>query len=131
MGDQTMYTFTDACDMNRVREFLTVFGPSRELGSMTRIDGQEIEITIIGHRMRIKVRNPMILLKLEKQLSRALNCVGCGACVGICPVGALRIEHGSIRITADCIRCLRCVTANGIRMSCVSVNYKPEIMAIA
>jgi phosphoadenosine phosphosulfate reductase len=131
IGDQTMYTFTEACDMNRVKEFLRVFGSPCELGSVTRIDGQEIEITIIGQRMRVKTGNPELLLRLEKQLARALNCVGCGACVGICPVGALRIEGGRIKIGPDCIRCLRCVTANGIRMSCVSVNYKPEIMAVA
>jgi ferredoxin len=114
-----------------VREFLRVFGTPHELGPMTRIDGKEMEITIIGQRMRAKTRNPEVLLKLEKQLARALNCVGCGACVGICPVGALRVEHGRIRIGPDCVRCLRCVTSNGIRMSCVSVNYKPEIMAVA
>jgi ferredoxin len=126
-----MYRFTETCNMNRVKEFLKVFGSPREFGSVTRIDGQEIQITVIGHKMRVKTRNPMLTLVLEKQLARALNCVGCGACVGICPVGTLRIDNGIIKIGPNCTRCLRCVTANGIRMSCVSVNYKPEVMAVA
>ncbi len=38
-----------------------------------------------------------------------LKCVKCGACVKICPVQAIRLEEGQIRIRYDdCIRCYCC-----------------------
>lgn len=39
------------------------------------------------------------------------KCVGCGACVKDCPVGALKLEAGraAVRKTDVCINCLHCV----------------------
>lgn len=39
------------------------------------------------------------------------KCVGCGACVRDCPVGALKLENGvaAVRKSEQCINCLHCV----------------------
>jgi Fe-S-cluster-containing hydrogenase component 2 len=36
-------------------------------------------------------------------------CVGCGACVDVCPVDAITIEDGIAVISEECIECGACV----------------------
>jgi electron transfer flavoprotein alpha subunit len=37
------------------------------------------------------------------------ECIGCGACVGTCPFGAIVLENGKARITDACTSCGACV----------------------
>lgn len=127
--DQMVYTFSNGA-MSRVKEFMKVFGHMNERGSMAMITNPSIEITMIGNKMRTKLEDPKILPVFEKQLTRALNCVGCGACVGTCESGALKVESGEIKVGGECTNCLQCIRSNGIRMSCVSVNYNPNILSV-
>jgi phosphoadenosine phosphosulfate reductase len=131
LDNETIYSFAEGKHLTRIREFMKVFGKPIIKGPIMRICNPKIEIILIGNKMRTKLNDPSILPVFEKQLSRALNCVGCGACVGMCDFGALKIESGEIRIGKQCVGCLKCVTSNGIRMSCVSVNYKPEVLVVA
>jgi len=130
IDNQTVYSFANAHDANQVREFVKIFGKTTRTGALTRVTSSNMEITIVGGKMRTKIQNPQIIPIFEKQLARALNCVACGACVGICGSNALRIDSGEIKIGDNCTHCLRCVTSNGIRMSCVSVNYKPHVLSV-
>lgn len=130
IDNQMIYAFANASDTNRVREFVKIFGHTTKTGLMTKVTNSNVEISIVGNKMRTKIQNPEIIPIFEKQLVRALNCVGCGACVGICGVNALKIDSGEIKVGKNCTHCLRCVTSNGIRMSCVSVNYKPHVLSI-
>lgn len=37
-------------------------------------------------------------------------CVGCEACVGVCPVSAIAVEDGKAHVDADtCVECGACV----------------------
>jgi phosphoadenosine phosphosulfate reductase len=129
-GDEITYTFSNPSLMSRVKEFMKVFGEPTSTPFMTKVTHSKIEISIIGNRMRVQVREPGILAIFERQLRRAMNCVGCGACVGICDANALEVRHGILKVGDTCTHCLRCITSNGIRMSCVSVNYKPHILTV-
>ena len=45
-------------------------------------------------------------------------CVGCGACEGVCPVGAISAtDEGKFRIADSCIDCGAC--AGGCPVSCI------------
>lgn len=127
-NNEMTYTFSNLALVSRVKEFMKVFGKTSKTPLMTKVTASNIEIVIIGNRMRVNVKKPGILRIFEKQLSRALNCVGCGACVGICDANALEVKGDLLKIGDTCTHCLRCATSNGIRMSCVSVNYKPHIL---
>ncbi|MHC1720332.1 MAG: DUF362 domain-containing protein [Clostridiaceae bacterium] len=37
------------------------------------------------------------------------KCVGCGACVDVCPVGAIKVENDIAIVNDDCIECGACV----------------------
>ena len=39
------------------------------------------------------------------------KCIGCGACVDMCPVNALAVEDGKVKVNNDCIDCGACVSS--------------------
>lgn len=49
------------------------------------------------------------------------KCIGCGACVGVCPKNALRLKGGAIVVDRSlCIKCGTCAKAcpaNAIRVN--------------
>lgn len=55
--------------------------------------------------------------ELTKQLEvDVVRCIACGACVSPCPVGAIRIEGGMVRVEEGrCVRCQACVYACPMR----------------
>lgn len=56
----------------------------------------------------------------ERQLTKALNCIGCGGCMGICPVGAIGISNGRMRIDSHlCTHCKKC-----LKTRCIAVDFK-------
>lgn len=58
----------------------------------------------------------------EKQLTRALNCVGCGGCIGICPFGAISILSNHFTIDSNkCAHCKKCLQG-----TCIAMNFKTE-----
>ena len=56
-----------------------------------------------------------------KELTKHLEvdvtkCVACGACVSPCPVGAIKVEGGTVEVDeAKCVRCQACVKACPMR----------------
>ena len=40
------------------------------------------------------------------------KCIGCGACEGVCPVGAIKVENGKSQI--DDSICIKCGSCEGI-----------------
>lgn len=40
------------------------------------------------------------------------KCIGCGACEGVCPVSAIKLEDGKSQIDDEI--CIRCGTCEGI-----------------
>ncbi|MCX8205020.1 MAG: 4Fe-4S binding protein [Candidatus Nezhaarchaeota archaeon] len=62
-------------------------------------------------------REGVIVKELAKQLEvDIVRCIACGACVSPCPVGAIRVEEGVIRIEEEkCVRCQACIYACPVR----------------
>ena len=66
---------------------------------------------------------------VERQIEKAVNCVGCGGCIGICPHKAISLDNGSITINNEICRhenCRLCVTTDigGSGYSCIAMSYK-------
>jgi len=55
LDNQMIYTFANFSNMNRVKEFMKIFGRTTKIGLMTKITNSNIEITIIGSKMRTKI----------------------------------------------------------------------------
>lgn len=55
---------------------------------------------------------------------KALNCIGCGACISTCDNGALEIIDGKISVKKEiCVKCKKCLKTNGLRGACIGRNY--------
>jgi len=97
-------------------------------GSTARVAGS------VGGNLLIVVRPPDMAERefrrlVEAQIEKSLNCVGCGGCVGVCPHGAISLNHASIVIDEKkCEHCLSCITSDltGSGHSCVALSYKAE-----
>jgi len=124
--EQILYKISDVKKIDEIIEFLKVFGDIKNIGTLKKIHNNFIDISIIKNNIRVGfIHSSNIYKKLfEFQLERALNCIGCGACVSHCKIGALKILEGKLRITSDCIHCLECLKTTGLRKGCVSLNYK-------
>jgi phosphoadenosine phosphosulfate reductase len=66
---------------------------------------------------------------VERQIEKAVNCVGCGGCMGICPHKAISLDNGSITIDDEICRhenCRLCITTDigGSGYSCIAMSYK-------
>jgi phosphoadenosine phosphosulfate reductase len=68
-----------------------------------------------------------------KQLKKALNCVRCGGCSGICPNNALEVsDTGHFHIDERrCSHCLRCVTDNFVERGCLALMSKSDIQVVS
>ena len=90
-----------------------------------------------------KLGNPLINCKNVNRLNRN-SCIGCGSCVSICPVNAIRLvedEHGFFRRNVDsdkCIQCGKCANAcpalelpknnNSLKPDCYAVQVTDKIV---
>ena len=123
-------------------EFLKPFGQfSKEQSEYTfQSPGDEYSIILKLERAPYSIyinaipsMNGRIKRLVIKQLKKALNCVGCGGCSGICPNNAIGIsETGHFHIDEEkCFHCLKCVTDNFVERGCLALMSKSEIRVIS
>ncbi len=37
------------------------------------------------------------------------KCTGCGACISVCPVGAIKVENAVAVVSEECVDCGACI----------------------
>ena len=123
--DSFVFEIKDDSALCRVKEFMKIFGEVKDVKHILLILRRNIQISIIGSNIRVSFKDKLMIKKFEKQLSKAINCVGCGACVGVCE--ALKVKDGSLTVDEKlCTHCLKCTTSKYLRMSCVALNYRKK-----
>jgi phosphoadenosine phosphosulfate reductase len=71
-----------------------------------RVQGQRVEVIV----KCIKSNYINVKTLIEKILFRSLNCIGCGACSGSCPKGALQVIGGKVVVSSKkCDKCGLCL----------------------
>lgn len=105
-----------ALDMQRVKNFASIPGKweekdgNIEISGICRISQDEIEIFDSTSENDIK-----------NIIEQAVNCIGCGVCVGRCPTGALSIQKNiAFADPEKCISCRECL--NG---PCPARDFNP------
>ena len=124
--DQILYKINEDCNMEKIKEFLKVFGEKESTGKIFKIRNHFLEASIIGNNVRVSFNKPSSKIKnnFKSQIEKAVNCVNCGACLGICEIGAIKIVNHEIKISNECNHCLNCLNNNGLRNGCIALNYK-------
>ncbi len=92
-------------DTERMKAFASI------LGEWTEKDGS-IEIkdvcTIAGDE--ITIHDESFIRDIKGVVEQAVNCMGCGVCVGRCPTGALSIKNGmAVADPETCVHCRECL----------------------
>lgn len=66
------------------------------------------------------------IVPLKILVEKAVNCVGCGACLSLCRHSALFLDNGKLSVHGErCLRCGECLRTNRLRGACVFRNYAP------
>jgi len=70
--------------------------------------------------------------KVRILVEKELNCVGCGACVALCPTDALFInESGKIDLhEEECAHCYQCTDTTLLKRACVARDFKLELFIV-
>jgi phosphoadenosine phosphosulfate reductase len=80
-----------------------------------RVQGKSLIFSSVNDRKRVKV-----------VVEKAINCVGCGACLSLCKNTALSIEDGSLKVDPKrCDQCGNCLGTSKLRGACLRRNYAP------
>lgn len=81
---------------------------------------------INGKQMKLKIDNQN-KSRLRVLVEKSINCVNCGACIAICPQGALYLDGESIHVdNEECNHCCRCLHTKILRGGCIIRNYSPK-----
>jgi len=120
-----VYKIKNDSTLCRAKEFMKIFGEVTKAANIQVVHGKDIQICIIGSSLRVASQEASMIKKFEKQLSKAMNCVACGACVGACK--ALKVKDKMLTIDETaCTHCFRCVSSKYLRMSCIALNYRKK-----
>lgn len=82
-----------------------------------------------GNKIVINGNFPLFLVR--KAVERGINCLGCGACLPLCPNKALKLVDGHIYIDREkCTCCLKCIIDNPLYSGCISRHYRLKIFRV-
>jgi len=136
-GDQETFIYHFKAPINaHLLEFLKPFGnvdvKDVRDRAFYRVSGNPLNIAGVIGGFDIRVTfSPGEFLRtkklFEKQIAKALNCIGCGGCIGVCPNGAINIVSQKFAIDQSrCSHCLLCTKSQFVTSGCVAISYKQK-----
>ncbi len=121
-----VFSINNLSTVCNVLEFFKIFGKIKKRGPISVINGTDVELSTVGKSIRILFKNEEKEDQILHYLERALNCISCGACQGVCKVGAITQSEGQRFIDATkCTGCQKCLI-----FSCIAFRYGSDRMSV-
>jgi phosphoadenosine phosphosulfate reductase len=106
--------FDQSLDLERIEPYMRAIGEVKSIEGALFVskNGGSVQVyatgtvTARGHDTE-KVTG--LILSAEKSVRRGMLCVGCGVCVGACPINAITKESNRITVSETCSACGDCI----------------------
>ncbi|WP_174591046.1 phosphoadenosine phosphosulfate reductase domain-containing protein [Methanocella conradii] len=118
-------SFNVPLDLERIRPYMRPVGNVKEADGMLYIsrNGGSVQAYATGTvvaRAQDKEKASELMSLAEKSIRRGMLCVGCGVCVGACPINAITKEGHRVTVSEACTSCGECIE------KCPLIKFKRE-----
>lgn len=118
--------FNTPLDLERVEPYMRPIGNVKGVDGMLFISrgGDSVQVYATGTvvaRAKDKDSVTALIAKAEKSVRRGMLCVGCGVCMGVCPINAITKESHKIKVRDTCSACGECIE------KCPLIKFKRDV----
>ena len=106
--------FDQPLDLERIEAFMRPVGSVKSIEGALFVakDGTSVQVYATGTvtaRAADKDSVTGLITAAEKSIRRGMLCVGCGVCIGACPINAITKEGHKVSIGETCSACGECI----------------------
>jgi phosphoadenosine phosphosulfate reductase len=106
--------FNEPLDLDRIETYLRPIGDVKSVEGMLFVakDGGSLQVyatgTVVVRAQDVEKASELMSLA-ENSIRRGMLCVGCGVCVGACPINAITKESHRVTVSESCTACGECI----------------------
>ncbi len=106
--------FDKPLDLEQVNDYVRPLGDVKSIDGALFVssNGESVQVYATGTvvaRSKDKDSVAELISRAEKSVRRGMLCVGCGVCIGACPINAITKESHRIMVGENCTACGKCI----------------------
>jgi len=106
--------FDQPLDLERIEAYMRPLGTVKSIDGALFISNSGVSAQVyatgtVTARAADKDGVTDLIIRAENSIRRGMLCVGCGVCVGVCPINAITKEGHRVSIGESCSGCGECI----------------------